>query len=106
VIGSATAALNLVRAIGASLAVSVLGALLAGHAHSVLRSRLGEHARTIDISRLINGGVHASGHHSAAIDAALLSGMHLVFIVSTVVGLAGIACAFALEERPLSTQRS
>ncbi|HWD69513.1 MAG TPA: MDR family MFS transporter [Solirubrobacteraceae bacterium] len=103
VIGAATAALNLVRAIGASLAVSILGAVLAGRARAVLQSRLGAHARTIDISRLINGG--ASPHHSAAIGDALLSGMHLVFLISTVVGLGGIAIAFTLEERPLSTQR-
>lgn len=106
VIGAATAALNLVRAIGASLAVSVLGALLASRARSVLQSRLGAHANSINISRLINGGGGASAHHSAAVGAALLSGMRLVFIVSTVVGIAGIALAFALEERPLSTQRN
>jgi EmrB/QacA subfamily drug resistance transporter len=105
VIGAATASLNLVRAIGASLAVSILGAVLASRAGSVLRSRLGGHARSIDISRLINGGAGATAHHSQAIGAALLSGMHLVFLISTVVGLIGIACAFALEERPLSTQR-
>jgi EmrB/QacA subfamily drug resistance transporter len=106
VIGSATAALNLVRAIGASLAVSVLGALLASRARSVLRSRFGGHTSTADITRLINGGASASGHHSAAIGSALLSGMHVVFLVTTFVGLAGIACAFALEERPLSTERN
>jgi MFS family permease len=105
VIGSATAALNLVRAIGASLAVSVLGALLASRARAVLQSRLGGHAKTIDISRLINGGASSSAHRSAAVGDALLSGMHLVFLVAALVGLAGIACAFALEERPLSTQR-
>jgi EmrB/QacA subfamily drug resistance transporter len=106
VIGAATAALNLVRAIGASLAVSILGALLASRAHSVLQSRLGPHARTIDIGRLINGGANPGVHHSGAIGAALLSGMHRVFLVAAIVGIAGIICAFALEERPLSTQRS
>jgi EmrB/QacA subfamily drug resistance transporter len=104
-IGAATASLNLVRAIGASLAVSILGALLASRARSVLESRIGSHARTVDISSLINGGANASAHHSAAVDTALLSGMHLVFVVVAIVGLAGIACAFALEERPLSTKR-
>jgi EmrB/QacA subfamily drug resistance transporter len=103
VIGAATASLNLVRAIGASLAVSILGAVLASRAGAVLHSRLGGRARSIDISRLINGG--AGAHHSQAVGAALLSGMHLVFLISTFVGLIGIACAFALEERPLSTQR-
>jgi EmrB/QacA subfamily drug resistance transporter len=106
VIGAATAALNLVRAIGASLAVSILGALLASRARAVLQGRLGGHARTIDISRLINGGATSAAHHSAAIGDALLSGMHRVFLVAAIVGIAGIVCAFALEERPLSTQRS
>ncbi|MGH2835189.1 MAG: MDR family MFS transporter [Solirubrobacteraceae bacterium] len=105
-LGAATAGLNLVRAIGASLAVSVFGALLASRARSVLEARLGRHARTVDISRLINGGTSGSTHHSAAVDSALLSGMHLVFLIATVVALSGIACAFALEERPLSTQRN
>jgi EmrB/QacA subfamily drug resistance transporter len=105
VIGAATAALNLVRAIGASLAVSILGALLASRARAVLQGRLGGHARTIDISRLINGGATSAAHHSAAIGDALLSGMHRVFLVAAIVGIAGIVCAFALEERPLSTQR-
>ncbi len=105
VIGSATASLNLVRAIGASLAVSILGAVLAGRAESVLRHRLGAGAGTIDISRLINGGAAAAAHHAAAVGAALLSGMHLVFRLAAILGLVGIGCAIALEERPLSTRR-
>jgi hypothetical protein len=47
----------------------------------------------------------ASAHDSAAIATALLSGMHLVFVVAAIVGLAGVVCAFAREERPLSTQQ-
>jgi EmrB/QacA subfamily drug resistance transporter len=105
VIGAATAALNLVRAIGASLAVSILGALLASRARSVLESRLGDRAKAVDIGRLINGGTNTSAHHSAAIGDALLSGMHRVFLVAAIVGIAGVVCALALEERPLSTQR-
>jgi EmrB/QacA subfamily drug resistance transporter len=105
-IGAATASLNLVRAIGASLAVSVLGALLASRARSVLTTQLGGHAKTINVSALISGGANASPQHAAIIGSALLSGMHLVFIVAAIVGVAGVACAFALEERPLSNARS
>ncbi|HET9093616.1 MAG TPA: MDR family MFS transporter [Solirubrobacteraceae bacterium] len=105
VIGAATASLNLVRAIGASLAVSILGAVLAGRAESVLRHRLGPRGGTIDVSRLINGGASAAAHHAAAVGGALLSGLHLVFLLAAILGLAGIGCAVALEERPLSTTR-
>jgi MFS family permease len=105
VIGAATAALNLVRAIGASLAVSVLGALLASRARSVLEQRIGAHARSINLSALINGAHSAATHNAAAVGSALLSGMHLVFLVTAIVGVAGIACAFTLEERSLSTKR-
>jgi hypothetical protein len=31
--------------------------------------------------------------------------MHPVFVVAAIVGLGGVACAVALEERPLSTKR-
>ncbi|MDE3130730.1 MAG: MFS transporter [Acidobacteriota bacterium] len=103
VFGAATATLNLVRAIGASLAVSILGALLAGRARSVLSARLGAGAHRIDISRLVNGGAGVRSQHSDAIASALLSGLHRVFLVAAIVGLIGIACAFALPERPLST---
>jgi EmrB/QacA subfamily drug resistance transporter len=102
--GTATATLNLVRAIGASLAVSVLGALLASRARSFLASRVGGHAKTIDISRLISGGGTASPHHAAAVGSALLSGLHLIYWVTAIVGICGVACALTLEERPLSNR--
>ena len=99
--GSSTATMNLMRAIGASLAVSIFGALLASRAKSYLAAHLGEHANKIDISRLVSGGT-GTVHHSAVIESALLSGLHWVYAVAAVVGLFGIACALALQERPLS----
>ncbi len=57
--GSSTATMNLMRAIGASLAVSIFGALLASRAKSYLAAHLGEHANKIDISRLVSGGSRA-----------------------------------------------
>jgi hypothetical protein len=104
VIGAATASLNLVRAIGASLAVSILGALLAGRARAVLSARTGAHAAKVDVGRLISGAGGPSVHHSPAVGAALLSGLHLIYIVAAIVGLAGIACALALQERTLSNR--
>jgi MFS family permease len=101
--GSSTATLNLTRAIGASLAVSIFGALLASRAKSYLAGHLREHAGRIDISRLVSGGTGAgSVHHSAVVESALLSGLHWVYAVAAIVGLFGIACALALQERPLS----
>lgn len=102
VFGAATASLNLVRAIGASLAVSVLGALLASRARAVLSARLGAHAGAIDVNHLISGGAAAGSHHPAAVEAALLSGLHSIYVVAAILGLIGIAVALVLEERPLS----
>ena len=104
VFGAATASLNLVRAIGASLAVSVLGSLLASRARSFLTGHLGAGAHTIDVSRLLSGASTGGSHHAAVVGSALLSGLHVVFVVAAVVGLCGIVLAFGLEERPLSTQ--
>ena len=101
--GSSTATMNLMRAIGASLAVSILGALLASRAKSYLAAHLGEHANKLDISRLVSGGAGTgSVHHSAVVESALLSGLHWVYAVAAIVGLFGIGCALALQERPLS----
>jgi MFS family permease len=104
VFGSASAAMNLLRAIGGSLSVSVLGALLASRAKRVIEQRLGASARNIDVSRLTSGVGTGPVHHSAVVHAALLNGLHVIYLVAAIVGLCGVGFAFALEERPLSTK--
>jgi EmrB/QacA subfamily drug resistance transporter len=103
VFGSASAAMNLMRAIGGSLSVSVLGALLASRARSVIERRLGTSAH-IDVGRLTSGVGTAGGKHAPVVHAALLSGLHAVYLVAAIVGLCGVGFSLALEERPLSTK--
>jgi EmrB/QacA subfamily drug resistance transporter len=102
--GSATATMNLFRAIGGSLAVSVLGALLASRAKRSLAAQLGRRSHSFDISRLISGSGAGQVHRSPAVGNALLSGLHLIYLVVALLAVAGIACAVALEERPLNTE--
>jgi EmrB/QacA subfamily drug resistance transporter len=104
VFGSASAAMNLLRAIGGSLSVSVLGALLASRARSVIERRLGASAGNIDVSRLTSAVGTGPVHHAVVVHAALLSGLHVIYLVAAIVGLFGVGFAFALEERPLSTR--
>jgi MFS family permease len=100
-IGVTTAALQFFRTIGGSLAVTGLGALLAGRVAIELTHRLGAAAHRVDANRLLQGGAHVPPSLLHGTREALASAMHSVFLVGIPIGLAMLAVALALPERPL-----
>jgi MFS family permease len=90
-LGTATAALQLFRAMGSTLAVGALGTLLT----SRLVSELGDSA---DVDRLLRDG------GAAGTEAALATALHPVFLVTAAIAVGGLVLALCLEERPLSTR--
>jgi EmrB/QacA subfamily drug resistance transporter len=94
-LGTATAALQLFRSMGSTLAVAVLGALLT----SRLVSELGASAGRVDVDRLLQGD------RVAGTQEALASALHPVFLVAAAIAAVGLVLALCLEERPLRTQQ-
>jgi EmrB/QacA subfamily drug resistance transporter len=92
-LGTATAALQLFRAMGSTLAVAGLGTILT----SRLVSQLGA---STDVDRLLQGA-RIEGTQEA-----LASAMHPVFLVAAAVAAVGLVLALCLEERPLRTQQA
>jgi EmrB/QacA subfamily drug resistance transporter len=100
-IGVTTAALQFFRTIGGSLAVTGLGALLASRVAAELAHRLGTAARQVDTNRLLQGGANVPPALLHGPRQALGSGMHSVFLLGIPVGVAMLAVAIVLPERPL-----
>ncbi len=103
-LGTATAALQLFRSMGSSLAVAGLGALLANRVAGELHERLGGASARVDIDQLLQGGGVAP-ELSARTQDALATALHSVFLVTAVLAALGILIALAQEERPLRRQR-
>jgi len=104
-IGTATASVNLFRAIGGSLGVAVYGAVFAGGMRHWLPRRLGDHLPDgVDAH-----GIQTSPDHIRALPAGVQHGiaqsvadaLHLVFLTAAPVAAAGFLVVLYLRERPL-----
>ena len=104
-IGTATASVNLFRAIGGSLGVAVYGAVFAGGMRHWLPRRLGDHLPVgVDAH-----GIQTSPDHIRALPAGVQHGiaqsvadaLHLVFLTAAPVAAAGFLVVLYLRERPL-----
>jgi len=104
-IGTATASVNLFRAIGGSLGVAVYGAVFAGGMRHWLPRRLGDHLPAgVDAH-----GIQTSPDHIRALPAGVQHGiaqsvadaLHLVFLTAAPVAAAGFLVVLYLRERPL-----
>jgi hypothetical protein len=93
-LGTATAALQLFRSTGSTLAVAGLGALLT----SRLVSELGAAASRVDVDRLLQGA-QVPGTQDA-----LASALHPLFLVTAGIAAVGLVLSLCLEERPLRTR--
>lgn len=102
--GTASGAINLSRAIGGSVAISLLGVLLSSRATAHLRDALGPASDGINIDAVIAGESSVNAQATAAVSDALMSGLQLVYVAVAAISIIGIVCAWALPERPLSTQ--
>jgi EmrB/QacA subfamily drug resistance transporter len=108
-LGIATATIQFFRSMGGSLAVAALGTLLANRLATELQARLGAAgAARVDTDRLLGGGASVPGGLSAGVQGALADALHCVFLAAVPLGLVALllavvmlACALALEERPL-----
>jgi EmrB/QacA subfamily drug resistance transporter len=100
-IGVATSTMQFSRSMGSSLAVAALGALLANRVVSELTVRLGDAAATVDVERLLQGDGRIPEALAAGTRAALADALAVVFVVTAVLALAGVALALALREHPL-----
>ena len=104
-LGAASGAMNVVRAIGGGLAVSVLGAVLASRTKAILEQQGSDHGHGAGISRLVSGLMAGEGRHSDDVHVALVGGLHSVFLISTAVAACGLLCALSLKDRPLREGR-
>jgi EmrB/QacA subfamily drug resistance transporter len=100
-IGVVTSGMQFARSMGGSLAVAGLGALLANRVTAELAERLGPAAARVDIDRLLQGGALVPQELLGDTRNAVADAISLVFLGAAALALAGIALAFALEERPL-----
>ncbi len=104
-VGTATAAIQFFRSMGASLAVAALGAVLTGRVVAALADRVGPAAGRVDLDRLLQGDTASAGALAPDATAALASGLQGVFLAVVPFAVCGALLAFALEERPLATHQ-
>ena len=88
---------------GGSLAVAGLGALLAARLAHELVAELGARAGQVDPDRLLQGAQAAAALRDGT-QAALASALHSVWLVLVPLAAVGVACALALQERPLRSR--
>jgi hypothetical protein len=99
-LGVATSTIQFFRSMGGSLAVAGLGALLANRLADELPQRLGAAAARVDPDRLLQGAAAAPALREAT-QAALAAALHGVWLVVVPLAVVMVACALALQERPL-----
>ena len=99
-LGVATATIQFFRSMGGSLSVAALGALLANRLADELPQHLGAAASRVDPDRLIQGAAAAPALREGT-QAALAAALHSVWLVVVPLAVVMVACALALEERPL-----
>jgi MFS family permease len=98
-VGTATAALQFFRTMGASLSVAALGALLTIRLRAELAVRVP--GRHIDIDRLIGGSSGIPPVLRTNVRLALAESLHTVFLAAVPLAIVGLVLALRLKEQPL-----
>jgi EmrB/QacA subfamily drug resistance transporter len=105
-LGTATAANQFFRQIGAMFAVAGLGTLLISRLKTELNQQLGAEAHRVDPSRLLHApdkAQHLPPELVAGTHAALAAALHDVFLVGIPIVVCALVLAFMLKELPLRT---